>query len=50
MRINASGNVLEYNRYEDWEPLSEDDDVSEKYPTEIDPNSLDSYYFIFYRQ
>ena len=51
MRLNESGTVLEFNRKDSLEfNKSEYQDVPEVYPTEIDPNSLDFYYRIYYRQ
>ena len=47
-RTNELGTVLEWNAIEDFEPRL--DDVPEKYPTEIDPNSYDFIYRIYYRQ
>jgi hypothetical protein len=49
-RINESGTVLEVNYTQDYEYRSEEDDVPEKYPAEINPNSLDFSYWIYYRQ
>ena len=51
MRINESGTVLEMNRRDSLEFYkSEYQDVPEAYPTEIDPNSYDFLYYIYYRQ
>jgi len=46
-KINESGTVFELNSYADWDRREGD---LEKYPAEVNPNPLDSTYFIYYRK
>ncbi len=48
VRINESGTVLELIVRDDFEYKSRDD-ISEKFPSEINPRSLEGTYLIMYR-
>lgn len=49
-KINKSGDVLELNRYIDWESRKGDPKDPKKYPAEVNPDDLGSLYYIYYRQ